>query len=521
MKKIKYIFLILLMGIVQSCDWLDLTPEDTYSIDNYWNSKDQVDRFIRGLHVRVRSRQNIFFQMGEVRGGTLDSEVSSLFSQAKSDIPAISNTLAEDKTVISDWGNFYMDIMQINHAIERVPATTFLSETEKNYDLGILYGLRAFYYFQLFRTYGGVPIVDSPEVLGGVSSPSVLNKERSSEEQVYAFVLNDVLESEKYFENDKYTVNSTDQNSAWTKGATKMLKAEVLLWGCKVKPIGGSNVYSKNVSSDLTAAKAALNDVRNSGKFNLLDDFSQVFASDNKNNKEIIFAIRYALNEATNIFNRFLYPQANGNLKGYQNEDGSMVYGENADVDILNLAGSGSISQYQYASEFFKTFSKDDARRKNTFMDVYRVTDKATAILLVKFMGELDESKIRRFTSDWPIYRYADLLLMMAEIEQAQGGDPAPYINEIRKRAYGEAYEAHKYPHAGETAENAILEERTKEFVAEGKRWYDIRRMKDGEVAKQLQTNVNEAAVKEQHLLWPLNAEIMAKDPLVKQTQGY
>lgn len=520
MKKIKYIFLILLMGIVQSCDWLDLTPEDTYSIDNYWNSKDQVDRFIRGLHVRVRSRQSVYFQMGELRGGTLDANVSSLFSQAKSDIPAISNTLSEDKSILSGWGNLYMDIMQINHAIERVPATTFLSDTEKNYDLGILYGLRAFYYFQLFRTFGGVPIVDSPEVLSGVSSPSVLNKERSSEEQVYAFILNDVLESEKYFEGDKYTVNSTDENSAWTKGATKMLKAEVLLWGCKVKPIGGSSVYSKNVSSDLTAAKAALNDVKGSGKFNLLDDFSQVFASDNKNNKEIIFAIRYPLNEATNFFGSFLYPQANGNLNGFQNEDGSIVYGQNADVDILNLAGSGSISKYQYAPEFFKTFSKDDTRRTNTFMDVYKVTDKAAAILLVKFMGELDDSKIRRFTSDWPVYRYADLLLMMAEIEQAQGGDPSSYINEIRKRAYGKAYEAHKYPQAGETAENAILEERAKEFVAEGKCWYDVRRMKDGEVAKQLQTNV-EGALKEQHLLWPIDANTLAKDPLLKQTQGY
>ena len=46
-----------------------------------------------------------------------------------------------------------------------------------------------------------------------------------------------------------------------------MLKAEILLWGCKVRPIGGANVFSKDVSADLTAAKQALQDVIDSEKY--------------------------------------------------------------------------------------------------------------------------------------------------------------------------------------------------------------------------------------------------------------
>ena len=79
---------------------------------------------------------------------------------------------------------------------------------------------------------------------------------------------------------------------------------------------------------------------------------------------------------------------------------------------------------------------------------------------------------------------------MLAEIVALQGGDPAAYINSVRERAYGSAYAANKYPRGSETAEEAILEERSKEFVGEGKRWYDIRRMKDGELAKALQISV-------------------------------
>ena len=46
-------------------------------------------------------------------------------------------------------------------------------------------------------------------------------------------------------------------------------------------------------------------------------------------------------------------------------------------------------------------------------------------------------------TNDWPIYRYADLQLLLAEIVTMQGGDPTTYINSIRQRAYGDAYANH------------------------------------------------------------------------------
>ena len=64
MKKIKYIFLILLIGAIQSCDYLELSPVDSYGISNYWSTKDQVERYVRGLHYRLRERQEVFFICG-------------------------------------------------------------------------------------------------------------------------------------------------------------------------------------------------------------------------------------------------------------------------------------------------------------------------------------------------------------------------------------------------------------------------------------------------------------------------
>ena len=83
------------------------------------------------------------------------------------------------------------------------------------------------------------------------------------------------------------------------------------------------------------------------------------------------------------------------------------------------------------------------------------------------------------YDSDVPVYRYADVLLMLAECENGLGAPDkcAAYINEVRKRAYGDKFEQHKYI-AGDYADNewAILQERDKEFVGEGSRWFDLLR---------------------------------------------
>lgn len=515
MKKINYIFLLLLMGIIQSCDWLDLKPVDNYSIDNYWNTKDQVDRYMRGLHNQMRATQVSFLKMGEFRGGAFDTGLNTPFGQNKADLNIISNDLSIEHPGITGFGAIYTAIMYINHAIDRVAKVTFLSETEINYNLGVLHGMRAYCYFHLFRTYGGVPKIDYPTILDGVESAGELNRPRASEEEIFNFVREDVTKSATYFANDNYT-QSADKSAYWTKAATQVLRAEVLLWGCQVKPIGGNKVYSNDVAADLKTAKEILLEVKN--EYGYLSSFADVFSTTNKDNEEMIFCIRYKLGEATNGFNAYLYPQANGNASGYVYKNGTPV----PKPDFLELGNSGSAYSYQYAGAFYDTFSADDTRRDATFVDIYKATVAAQnrTVLMTKFLGEMDNG-FRRFTSDWPIYRYMDVVLLLAETVNLQGGDPTSYINEVRQRAYGAKYASHKYPQPGETAENTILEERAKEFVAEGKRWYDIRRMKGGELARQLQTGVSDATLKEQHLLWPIDSETLNRDPLLEQTKGY
>ena len=71
MKKIFYILSICVMTILQpSCDALDLAPEDYYGAGNFWKEASQPKAFMLGLHAQLRSYYDMFYTLGELRGGT-------------------------------------------------------------------------------------------------------------------------------------------------------------------------------------------------------------------------------------------------------------------------------------------------------------------------------------------------------------------------------------------------------------------------------------------------------------------
>jgi hypothetical protein len=184
-----------------------------------------------------------------------------------------------------------------------------------------------------------------------------------------------------------------------------------------------------------------------------------------------------------------------------------------------------------------KSFDKADARRAATFHECYSTADPATRTFgsaMLKYMGHTEGSN--RYTdSDIMIYRYADALLLMAEAENFLGNQAAAagYVNQIRERAYGAGYPKFNTSDFA-TTELAILKERDKEFVAEGCRWFDIVRMHDAShnplafsaaAAYPVTLGGTATAVlnsgETQKLLWPVNAAVLAGDPLLKQTPGY
>lgn len=487
-----------------SCSALELGPIDNYGLNNYWNTEEQCERFIIGLHYRLRSRMETTMIMGELRGGTLNTESVTTTGEGAYNIEAVGNNLSEANPCLTNWGNFYMDIYQINHAIDKISnGCSFLDDKTRKTYLGQLFGMRAFYYFHLLRTYGGVPICDYPDVLA-TDDLEKLDKPRATEQETWEFIKGDAEKSWDLYKDLGYD-HYKNMNCYWNKAASACLKAEVLLWGAKVKPLGGSKPLSQDPQADLNSAKEALLDAESHYGFNskFIDAFS---VSGKDSNKETILAARYVLGESTNHYVYFTYNIAI--FTKFLDKDGNKI------GNVLNISSGNQ--RYEYNQDLWNSFSNADTRRDATFLQYYQKDNDGKIIpagrSLRKFLGDLKDGKVQ-YTNDVPIYRYMDISLLLAEIcnELNDSAGTVKWLNISKNRAGAPAF---SYT-TREEAEEAILQERTLEFVAEGKRWYDIRRMLGGKYALEL------VGGNELKLVWPIDSGVLSKDNYVKQNEGY
>lgn len=514
MNKFKYILYIALVAIVAtSCrKTLELAPEDYYGDGNFWQNESQVTNFMVGLHKQFRDNRFMFLRLGEMRGGGFSNEDRQ--NTSLSELTIINQAIEETSAGVGGWAGFYNPILQLNLFIQKVEAAEFVAADKKNYLLGQAYAMRAYYYFHLLRTYGGVPVWLEPEVSNGNTDAVALRRARSSEAEVLDIIKADVNKSIGLFG----TSGAPADKSQWNPLAALMLKGEVYLWSAKLY----------NTTADLAEAKSALNAVTGTS---LLPNFADVFKT--KNNSEIILAVRYRDGEAEmgTAYSYFLY--STFNFDNLHVKD-STTLGPTL-VDPLNIASAPAqiIQRYAYTFELFQSYNVADTRRDATFYDYYKTSASGADVVvtvrntaLVKFPGQMDAANRRVFTDDWPVYREADRLLMLAEIENAEGGDPSSYVQQIRDRAFANADPTPFVSGTQDANELAIFAERSKEFVYEGKRWYDIRRMKYGGeplvfISASHPYGVLDKGTQGYKILWPIEAAIWTNDPLVDQTPGY
>ena len=517
MKKIFYILTIIASVISFSgCDSLDLGPEDYYGSGNFWKNEAQVKTFMTGLHHDLRNSYQMFYYLGEARGGTLRLGTSSQNTSMDGEAPIKANTFTASSTGISNWYGIYGKLLQVNHFIESVEkGADYLTADQKSYYLGQAYGIRALYYFMLYRTYGGVPLELEVKVMSGTIVATDLYLARATAGQTLNQIKEDINKSEGFF-GTSTTVVSKYQ---WSPFATAMLKAQVYMWSAKVTTAD----HTATGNADLNTAKTALQKVM-SANYSLLPNFAQVFTQ--KANSEVIFALFFDRNEVTNWGSLFLYQPNELLANGYD------LNGNRFATDPLNLVAAGPL-RHEYKESFIKSYDTNDTRRAATFQE-FIMGNNTHGAVMKKLIGNYSSSLgTRAFDSDIIIFRYADAVLMMAEIENSLGGNPATYINQIRQRAYGANYPAFIN---GSFAENekAILAERDKEFVNEGTRWFDLIRMQDASKKSLVfSAEVNYPNVfggtpqpvltsdKAYMILWPIDVGVLNGDPEIKQNPGY
>ncbi|MCC8070717.1 MAG: RagB/SusD family nutrient uptake outer membrane protein [Bacteroidales bacterium] len=512
--------------ITSSCaDDLDLTPRDWYTAESFWKTQTDFEGNVTALMNQFRGNyaENILFYAGELRAGAYEFD-NYLDGSSLTNATVVKNQYSAANYQFSNFGNYYGLISNCNtflyYAEEKAD---IFDESAINYMKGIIYGLRAYSFFQIYKMWGPCPLRLDADVILGNYDVSTLYMGRSSASVILEQIKSDIATSLSYFASgdinaiESYDYGAYNGTIYWSKAATEMLAGEVYLWSAKVS----CDDYNcnTNADSDVATAKSYFTNVLNNYGFALEDNYYDIWSASNRSCKEAIFSMYYDYNETTYGYPWYqLFSTTTGLGKGkywiargyaenvnpgvenqfpYSDKVVRLGYNQNFEPTMFFTYAPNFVNRNQVKNAFAYQFDREDCRDAY-LLRVYLVapddddlnyidgydTDTATmaGCYVYKFAGQNNSTSQIVGGNNMPIYRLALVYTYLAEIANYQGDYAlcAEYINKIRQRAYGDNWDAAKYGYTAGTFrenESAILHEKDKEFYQEGQRWWDLRRL--------------------------------------------
>lgn len=461
-----------------SCeDFLTEEVRGQQNLDTYFSSIEDCESYLIGCYQDLTCggwwQINTVWLLSEMCS---DDAWMGNTTQSQSDYISLAHYQgngASNGPISNFWQYRYKGILRCNVAVDRIGQME-LSDTEmQNRLIAEARFLRAYYYFELVRNFGGVPLMKGfllPEEVQGVT--------RASEEEVYAFIEEDLLAAADILpQRSEYA--ATEMGRA-TRGAALGLLGKVYLYQEK-----------------WTEARDVLKTVIDEGEYQLLPEFGQVWDLEYDNSIESLFEVQYeyhstllvggSLATVTGCRNGpgdgWSWCQPTANLEQAYIDAGDTVRlkwtiiktgcteiaGEDNFDDFI--ANSKEMAAYD---EYIEEYGWDP--------DCYIIDPaqhKSARIIRKYFLPTQDRPEVYN-TDKSPlnhrILRYADVLLMYAEAcnELGQDGEAQNALNQVRTRAKLPAVTS-----TGTQLRDAIRQERRLELAFEQNRLYDIRRWKD------------------------------------------
>ncbi|OJY80987.1 MAG: RagB/SusD family nutrient uptake outer membrane protein [Sphingobacteriales bacterium 40-81] len=468
---------------------LELEPVSSISTASFWKTEDDANGALRGMYIRLRAvtASNLFL-WGEARSQNMKQSVGYDGGNWNIFYNELNSTNAG-----RNWSEVYRVINDANLILKYLPNIPFKTDATKNSLLAETYTMRAYCYFIMGKTWGDLPLVIEPTE---GYNPDVIYREKTPVAAIFTQIKSDISQALSLFPDNSFLAG----RNRWSKPALNALKGDVFLW--TAKKMNGGN-------SDLTEALSALNDV-DAADVQLLDNFERVFDYDNKGNKEVLMANNFQLNESVSTLMANMYIDA---------------YPPNSDPAAMAIIGAvGGASYWTLTDDTRSKFTSGDQRKELSFTELYSFEESTSdytkfyGCIQRKFNGMINGG-LRVFIDDVILYRYADVLLMKAEAQNALSQDPSAAINAVRKRAFGSNFVGNEFVAGSkDDNDNAILEERLLEFLYEGKYWWDILRFdKASELIPYFQDNPSHTY----KYLWPISLDILSAEPKVIQNPGY
>lgn len=431
MKKI-YIIGVLSMFTLMSCsDFLDLKPISQASKVSFYKTEADVVTGLNACYAKLQSTQQYaeyFITLMEVRSDNLEDQNPG--GNAGRDYNIDQFTAGSDNAAIRDsWASIYNLIYRCNDVLANLDIVA--SQENRNRYEGELRFLRALSYFNVVRLWGAAPLILKP-----ITTDDSKHCIRNSVDDIYKAIEEDLLfaSGENHLPKT-YTIDS--EKGRVTSGAALALLGKVYLTEKKYQR--AVDVLRQFVDRDGSHA----------GVYNLVSKISQVFNVENELNIEMMFVVRFSktiVGEGRN----FPY------------------YYKNAQLLDVNLKNSYNLIDERLPLMQSKNVDKDNAP-------------------FVKWSDTFDPIT-GKAGYDFPILRYSDVYLMLAEAANEIAYNPDPreyafyYLNQVRSRAKASRYTSTILSDQ-DSFRKAVLEERRLEFPLEMHRWFDLIRTNTAEEA--------------------------------------
>ncbi|RYY88744.1 MAG: RagB/SusD family nutrient uptake outer membrane protein [Chitinophagaceae bacterium] len=437
MKRTAILLGILLTGATACNKNIDLYPESNLNSGTYYNNSTELRAGVDGAYAGLTGPLFFEWQVTELRSDNAKQGETGSTSVANMDLNEL-DMFAVSPThggVLSYWLKTYANIRNCNLVLSKLGITydaasgnsslgatnAAISESDRKQYAGEILFLRAYHYFNLVRLYGGVPLVTEP-----ASPVTALTIGRSGVADTYKLIEGDLRTASAFMNGQTFSqIPSTETGRANTWAAKGLLAKVYLTQGRKAD------------------ALPLLNDVKNNSGYGLAPTYAGVFATSSEMNKEILFAIRYrAGGFGTGAPFANLFAPLNSGTQ-VVNGDGTGLNSPTAELDTLTNGDP----------------------RKPVLIGTF-----GARLYNKKFISPVAVANDAE--NDWPVLRFADILLMIAE---AQGNTPASIalISDVHVRAgLGPIDPATITTNA--QFEQALATERRIEFAFENQRWFDL-----------------------------------------------
>lgn len=455
MKKL-YILIALPALVAVSCkkSFTDLTPKSSYSDANYFKTSQQFNAAVTAAYAPLRDVVVNDYLMSEMRSdNAIYQSILSNRGTAYTDRERLCEFMdaSTDSYTASEWQYCYQVISRANIVISRLPAATAVSADTATLCDGQSKFLRALMYFKLVRLFGGVPLF-----LHEVKTPEDAFLPRSTVDQVYAQIVADATDAIK----ELPAPAAFPQTGAATKGSATVLLADVY-------------VYLKKYADAVTL----LNTLPAMG-YALNANYSDAFLPTNKNGKESLFEVQFLGGTTTGatpnpLVYHFLPRSTSTALVTSLAINNTSTGGWNTPTqDLINTYEAGDkrldasigIAEGVYNASDYFTYS--------AVKSVVGYAGPPAGKVAVPYTKKYVHTPpaVSGNSDDFPIYRYSEALLLLAEALNEQGLSPLVPLNAVRARAGLAAITATDQA----TLRTAILHERRVELAFEDKRWHDL-----------------------------------------------